>query len=262
MFNLLQYVGAHIIMPHFRKLSGADIMDKGQGELVTIADQLAEQYLSQKLSLSFPDHQIYGEESAHQNGLTPQMLSQGKWWVIDPIDGTYNFTKGRSPFAIMLAQIQNGKAIFSAIYDPVTSRFCTAFLGQGAYINGAKIVHNPAPPHDKLNAAISMMFMSHEQAKWAKRHLSPKLHYIPIPRCAGEQYPLVIIGNHDVAFFERVLPWDHIAGALFVNEAGGYVAHLDGSIYHPFTQKNGLLAATSKQVWEKAAQIFSGFPSV
>jgi fructose-1,6-bisphosphatase/inositol monophosphatase family enzyme len=77
-----------------------------------------------------------------------------------------------------------------------------------------------------------------------------------IPRCAAEQYPRIVLGVNDLAVFERTLPWDHAAGALLVNEAGGRVSRPDGSPYRIGADPGrGLLAACSPQMWEMAAKI-------
>ena len=79
-----------------------------------------------------------------------------------------------------------------------------------------------------------------------------------IPRCAAEQYPRIVLGINDVALFERTLPWDHAPGALFVEQAGGRVARLDGSAYRLGDRRTGLLAAATPALWDEAAAILFG----
>ena len=76
---------------------------------------------------------------------------------------------------------------------------------------------------------------------------------VDIPRCAAEQYPRLVLGENDVALFERTLAWDHAAGALFVNEAGGMAARPDGSAYRVDDARRGLVGAASPALWEAMA---------
>src|SRR3546814_2425557 len=80
-----------------------------------------------------------------------------------------------------------------------------------------------------------------------------------IPRCAGEQYPLLVLGENDLTVFERSLPWDHAAGAIFLNEAGGKLCRKDGSPYVVGDDRRGLLGAVSPQLWDEAARILFGY---
>jgi fructose-1,6-bisphosphatase/inositol monophosphatase family enzyme len=77
-------------------------------------------------------------------------------------------------------------------------------------------------------------------------------HYTPAdaPGCAAEQYPLVAFGDHDLAIYERTLAWDHAAGALFLAEAGGRCARQDGTPYRVDTDRKGMIAAATAQLWD------------
>ena len=85
-----------------------------------------------------------------------------------------------------------------------------------------------------------------------------KLTIAPIPRCAGDQYPQLVLGVCDIALFERALPWDHAAGALFLEEAGGVIRRIDGSTYHVGDGQTGLLGASSQAMWDDAARVLFG----
>ena len=76
-----------------------------------------------------------------------------------------------------------------------------------------------------------------------------------IPRCAGEQYPKIVLGEHDLALYERTLPWDHVPGALFLEEAGGKVARSDGRAYVFHDGSTSLLVAANERIWDEAAGI-------
>ena len=88
-----------------------------------------------------------------------------------------------------------------------------------------------------------------------KAQIAPHYRLADIPYCAAEQYPRLALGVNDVSIFERTLAWDHAAGALWLNEAGGKVARLDGSPYRVDEwERKGLIGAASPALWEDMAE--------
>ena len=84
---------------------------------------------------------------------------------------------------------------------------------------------------------------------------------VDVPWCAAEQYPRLALGVNDLSLFERTLPWDHAAGALWLNEAGGKCARLDGSSYRVDDwQRKGLLGAASPRLWDAMAERLTALP--
>jgi len=81
---------------------------------------------------------------------------------------------------------------------------------------------------------------------------------VPIPRCAAEQYPRIVLGANDVTLYERTLPWDHAAGVLFLTEAGGRVSRFDGSPYQVGDDRRGLIAAATPALWEQTLGLLQG----
>ncbi len=86
-----------------------------------------------------------------------------------------------------------------------------------------------------------------EERRAATQAISlPHYDLVDIPYCAAEQYPRLALGENDVSIFERTLAWDHAAGVLWLNEAGGKAARPDGSAYRvDEVGRTGLLGAAS-----------------
>ena len=102
-------------------------------------------------------------------------------------------------------------------------------------------------------AANSLIYMLPKRREAVRVAIEPAYTLVDIPRCAAEQYPRLVLGENDIAIFERTLPWDHAAGALFVNEAGGKVARPDGSPYRVDEHaRPGLIGAASERLWDEA----------
>ena len=103
-------------------------------------------------------------------------------------------------------------------------------------------------------AAISLIFMDEARREAVKAHIAPHYTLVDIPYCAAEQYPRLALETNDVSIFERTLAWDHAAGVLWLNEAGGRAARPDGSAYRVDEwDRPGLLGAASPALWEELA---------
>jgi fructose-1,6-bisphosphatase/inositol monophosphatase family enzyme len=254
---LLRDVAAEIVMPRFRALKAEDISEKSPGDLVTIADQESELRLAEGLAAILPDARIVGEEATAADPSLLDRLDDDLVWLIDPIDGTSNFAEGMSPFALMIALIEGGVRLGGWIYDPVTNRLCHALRGQGAFVDNNRIKTRETGAALPV-AALATRFMTAEKRSDVEARAAGKLSLAPIPRCAGDQYPQLVLGLADIALFERALPWDHAAGALFLEEAGGIIRRTDGGDYHVGDGRLGLLGASSQRMWDNGAKVLFG----
>jgi fructose-1,6-bisphosphatase/inositol monophosphatase family enzyme len=256
MVPVLHSVGQDILMRHFQKLSDSQVFEKGPDDLVTIADHESEAALSSALARILPKASIVGEEAAAADPNLAKQLGDPYVWIIDPIDGTTNFASGKAPFGILVALASRGETIAGWLHDPITGRICHAYKGQGAFINDQTVRARPSGSAKPI-AAISTLFVEpHNRAALIELGTT---HYqmVDIPRCAAEQYPRLVTGENDITLFERTLAWDHAAGALFLNEAGGKCARFDGSHYRVDDRRSGMIAAASPALWDQAAAIFS-----
>jgi fructose-1,6-bisphosphatase/inositol monophosphatase family enzyme len=251
---LMRDVADTIIMPRFRNLAIDEVAEKSPGDLVTIADRESEARLAAGLAALRPGARVVGEEAAASDPAQLDDLGRGTIWVIDPLDGTMNFAEGIRPFAVMVALLQDGICEAGWILDPATGRMCHASRGGGAWIDGARV--GPPARRPRPVAAIALHFLSPESRAAIERRAAGKVSLVAIPRCAGEQYARLILGENDIALFERSWPWDHLAGALMVEEVGGRVARRDGAPYRADAPATGLFAANSRAAWDHAAAAF------
>ncbi len=241
------------ILPFFQKLSAQDIEEKTPGDLVTTADRNSEIYLSEKLAALISHASIVGEEAVAADPALLDKIGDRAAWIIDPIDGTGNFAAGRAPFGILIALAEAGETVAGWLYDPLTQRMCHAHKGGGAYMDTEHITAEESGA-DLPIAAISTLFMNQAQREAVIHQSKGYYEIVDIPRCAAEQYPRLVLGTNDLSVFERTLPWDHAAGILFLNEAGGKAARWNGAPYKPTDRKTGMLGASSPVLWDKAAE--------
>ncbi|WP_379550059.1 inositol monophosphatase family protein [Qipengyuania sp. DGS5-3] len=253
---LMRRVSEQIILPRYQNLASEEIIEKAADDLVTIADREAEEALQVGLAAYDPNVVIVGEEAAHADPSVLNALS-GDCWIIDPIDGTHNFAHGHAPFGILLARASGGLCQSGWIYDCLSGRFCAAHCGAGASVNGEKFLARTTGENPPV-AAISALFLDDEERAMVHTHITPHYRLVDIPRCAAEQYPRLGLGENDISTFKRTLPWDHAAGVLWLNEAGGCAQRLDGSAYRvednsDGCKKPGLVGASSPKIWEEYA---------
>jgi fructose-1,6-bisphosphatase/inositol monophosphatase family enzyme len=245
------------ILPRFRRLAAHEIDQKsGPHDLVTDADRLAEQRLTEVLGALLPGSVVVGEEAVHADPAVYEAIQgDAPVWIIDPVDGTRQFVQGDDGFCSMVALALRGVVHGAWIYAPALDRFATAVRGQGAFLDGERLFAGPPAPGRDLVVATSHPDYTTDGQRHALRTLwSDGL----APRhcgSAGLEYLAVARGELDATGFSWEAAWDHAAGLLLVEEAGG--AHLtrDGEPFRitggnalPFTAARD--AATTRRVAE------------
>jgi len=240
------------IRPRFQHLGEGDIIEKAADDLVTIADRESELILAEALAKILPEAAIVGEEAVFADPSVADTLGGPLTWIIDPIDGTHNFAHGHPPFGVLIALAADGVGLGGWILDVPSGRFCQAAAGGGAFIDGQRIVAKTTGETPPV-AAISVMFADPARRAAIQSHIAPFYRLADIPRCAAEQYPRLVLGENDVSIFERTYSWDHAAGVLFLNEAGGKAARANGDAYRVDDNRKGLVAAASPALWDGLA---------
>lgn len=252
--QLMRNVAAHEVMPRFRVLAADEIVEKTPGEVVTTADREAELRLIDGLAALNLGARIVGEEAASRDASLLDDVGAGLVWLIDPLDGTANFAAGHGPFGMMVALVEDGEPIAGWMLDPQSGRLCHAERGKGATCDGLP-VRSRTTRGARSVAALATQFMSAARRERVHAAARRRFAQVPIPRCAAESYPRLVLGSNDVALFQRILPWDHAPGVLFLTEAGGHASHWDRTPYRVGGEGAGLLAAADARHWETAAEL-------
>lgn len=139
-----------IAMSHFETLATVPVESKGHLDLVTAADQEVERFLTERLGQAFPDDGIFGEEGAARQGTTDRI------WVVDPIDGTFNFVRGGDQWAVSIGLYENSRPTFGVIHAPVRSQTLVGGVGLPSTLNGAEMAQRSGL--DKNRAACGVGF--------------------------------------------------------------------------------------------------------
>jgi fructose-1,6-bisphosphatase/inositol monophosphatase family enzyme len=255
--ELMREAAERAIKPHYQKLAANEVEAKAADDVVTVADHEAEAILTAGLARILPEAVIVGEEAAHADPAIMDRLGDALCWIVDPLDGTNNYAAGKPPFGVIVSLAENGETIAGWILDVLTGRFCSTARGQGAFVDGTRI-HARSSGETPPIAAISLVFADPVRREALRSGIAPHYTCVDIPRCAAEQWPRLALGINDISIFERTLAWDHAAGVLFLNEAGGTAARPDGRPYRVDEHLlPGLLGAASPALWDELAERMS-----
>lgn len=218
------------IMPRFRQLAAHEVDQKsGPHDLVTVADRLAEEHLTASLTRILPGSAVVGEEAVHADpNVYGALRADAPVWIVDPVDGTRQFVNGEPGFCTLVALALRGEILASWTFAPVLEEMATAVRGQGAYVNGERILAGAPRPGDDLRVATAHPFYTSEADKRALARLDvPGIAARPCGS-AGLEYLKVARGEMDGLAFTWPSAWDHAAGLLLVAEAGGAQSTVDG----------------------------------
>lgn len=257
---IMREASERAIVPRYRTLAACDIDNKAADDVVTVADRDAEAMLTERLAALLPEAAVVGEEAVFADPSVMERLKQGLCWIVDPLDGTNNFAAGKPPFGVLVALADRGDILGGWILDCLTGRFCRAAPGDGAWIDGMRVAARTTG-EDPPVAAISTVFLDEAARAKVCTHIAPHYRLVDIPRCAAEQYPRLVLGTNDISVFNRTLPWDHAAGVLFLNEAGGKAARPDGSAYRVDEyERHDLIGSSSPALWDQFAELVANMP--
>ncbi|MER7164773.1 inositol monophosphatase family protein [Micromonospora sp. NPDC000207] len=257
---LLRETAAEVVVPLFRRLDASEITEKAPGELVTVADQRAEEMISAGLRRLRPGSVVVGEEAfAADPTLLRHLHDTGDVWVVDPVDGTGNFAAGRRPFALMVALLTDGEPVASWVLDPLADDLAVAGAGGGTRLNGRLVEPSTQPVSlDRLRGPAMTRFLPPSTRARVEAGTAGLGELLPGQHCAGREYLDLLTGDQQFVIFWRTLAWDHAPGVLLVREAGGVARRFDGADYHPAQSDNGLLVATSEHVWSVVHEALLG----
>lgn len=261
--NMVRRAARAEIMPRFRRLSDGDIRTKsGVDDLVTDADTKAEAMITRALQIAFPSALVIGEEAVDaQPDLLDGIAEAQLAFLIDPVDGTWNFAHGLPLFGVIIAATRFGKPVFGLIYDPVADDWAIADEEMTPQLQrpfGAARALKTATskPLDQLSGDLSLnMFPKDKQAQLAATF--PEFARINSLRCSAHKYRMLAQGHIDFCLSSKLHPWDHAAGALIAARAGAHVEMLDGGEYSATRQTGHLLIAPDKPTWSKLKKTFS-----
>lgn len=212
---------------------------KGVIDIVTEMDRKAEDLIIKTIKKEFPEHGILTEESNEQKS------SSEYRWIIDPLDGTTNYSHGHPVFCVSIALEKEGEIILGVVYDPVLNELFTAEKDKDAFMNNKKIKVSKIRELTKSLLATGFPYDVRTSRQNNLDHFSNFAVRAQAIRRAGSaalDMCYVACGRFDGFWEMKLKPWDTAAAMLIIREAGGMVTDFNGG---PFSMYSGETLASN-----------------
>lgn len=237
-----------MVLPHYGL---ADVVQKksvAASDVVTELDRKVEKFLKEKLAEVYPEIEFVGEEYGGNRDAK-------KFWLVDPIDGTGHYVRGLPFCTTMLALIEDGNVIFSAIYDFVSDNMYWAEKGKGAFKNDTRIQVSERGVEDSYMCYETMMQKEKNQKKFIE--LEDKFHLVKTIS-AGWEFAMIACGKLEgrISFDPWGKDYDFAPGTLLVSEAGGVVVNINSSNYD---YRNANNIACNQRVFAEISKMFRDY---
>jgi myo-inositol-1(or 4)-monophosphatase len=231
-----------------------DVRFKGAIDMVTEADQAAEELIAARIRERYPTHDLLGEEGSR--GATADSPFR---WVVDPLDGTTNFAHGLPHFAVSIALEHRGAAIVGVVFDPMRDELFLAARGLGATRNDMPIHVSAAGQLIQSLLVTGFSYNFERRARQADlwRDFLVRVQAIRQTGSAALNLAYIAAGRLDGYWERGIAPWDVAAGALLVSEAGGTVTDLRGGSFH---SDEGELVASNGAIHADLLEIIAAHP--
>ena len=230
-----------------------DVRSKAAFDLVTEVDVNIERYLTEAILSAFPGDKIHAEELSSSQAIT------GRTWVIDPIDGTWNFANSIPIYGIQCCLFADGEAKMAVIWLPCQDEMYTAIAGQGCFLNGERVFVNKNVTADK--ALISIGDYTHKSDRLAALqyhavgYLYPRAGRLRMYGAASVDFAFLLAGRLAATVFTTRNLWDIAPGILMSREAGAIVMGLDGLPYD--FSKEGVMIAVNEEIAQLMRDAFN-----
>jgi fructose-1,6-bisphosphatase/inositol monophosphatase family enzyme len=253
--DIIRQVAADEILPRWRNLAADDIETKSQsGDLVTVADHAAEAALTRRLRDLLPGSLVVGEEAVAADARRLELFREpGPVWVVDPIDGTRNFTQGGTTFDVMVGLVVGGRPVAGWIYAPAEDTLFLGEVGSGAERTTAAGTAPIAAPkglslRDSEGILMASGFRSRGLTDPAR--VTDRFRGFVRPTCAGHNYGRLLGGASQFLVNFSTHPWDHLPGLAIAHAAGFRAARHDRAPFDPLDRLGGILVAADGETWD------------
>jgi len=237
-----------IIRPHFR--TRLEIVDKADESPVTVADRGAEAAMRELIEAAYPDHGIFGEEYGIVRADADFV------WVLDPIDGTKSFVSGLPVFGTLIALAEHGKPVLGVIDQPIMSERWIAATGHATKLNGSG-----AHTSDCTEISAATMYTTHPSMMDTDLKLSrfnDIAAAVKLSRFGGDcyAYGLLASGHIDLVVEAQLQPYDYMALAAVIEQAGGVITDWHGNALD--MDRDGTIVAAATPDLHRAALAILG----
>jgi len=224
----------HLVVDLLRKGMALDVHEhKHDGSYALVADKKTEEFILQYLKKHMPcEYAVLSEESGGKPG-------DGLTIVVDPIDGTYNYSRNLPDFAISIGAVIDGKSVGGAVFAPHYNELYTAWQGEGAQCNGKTLHFDPQYPKQLIDVDGPSHFFTSTLLSQIQNNFSWKKG---MSQVMAQMH--VVRGRLDGCLLVHPYPWDVAAGIAIMQEAGVIVIDDTGGV--PTMDSRFILAGNSK----------------
>ena len=225
----------------FGEIENLQVSSKGPGDFVTSADKKTEKILIDELQKAHPDYGIITEETGIINASNTKNR-----WVIDPIDGTFNFMNGIPQFAISIGYEEDNEIKCGVVFNPIMNEMFCAEKGNGAYLNNTRIrVSNKKKIKDALIVTGGPKGESKIKDKIFSEYINVSNNVSNVRKfgSAALDVAYVACGRFDGYWQRELNYWDIAAGIIILKEAGGFVDFFEEDKNKPL--KKNIIASNS-----------------
>lgn len=238
------------LLRRFKKYKREDSKLKSFHEIVTSADLAAEKILLQEIKSHFPSHKILSEEAGSISGPSSYL------WIVDPLDGTTNFSLHNPLWAVSLGLAYRGEIVLAVVYAPFLNELYLAEKGRGAYLNGRRLKVSEFKAGRALHAFCHGT-KDRDMKRAVKYYSKQKLKGFDCRQLGSASIELAFTaaGRIESIAIPGAHSWDVSAGVLLVREAGGIVSDFKGRKWNLKSQD---ILASNKVVHKEILSTLKG----
>ena len=219
--------GAAVLLKYWEELGKEDAQVKARNDWVSRADRESEAAIIASITAERPADAFLGEES----GRSGVARSNGRTWIIDPLDGTSNYLQHFPVWSVSIALRERDEIVAGVVYEPLRDLFFVAEKGSGAWKGGMRMSVSDQPAVEGSFLATGFPFRAQEFVSVYCRIFEDVIRIAKGVRRAGSaalDLAYTAAGVFDGFFELHLAPWDVAAGSLLVREAGGVVSDFSG----------------------------------
>ncbi len=232
-----------------------EIQEKAPKDLVTDVDLLCEEFMINEIRERYPNDAILSEERGGE------ISSTGRTWLLDPLDGTANFSRANPIFCACVSVVEGDEVKHAAVAAPRLGDVYHARLGGGAFRNSKGETHplqvgdTDKLEHAFVGADVTFLSAGKHHRKEGILEVFRSCWQLRSLGSAGVRGAWLAAGYLDVSIGTRNTAWDYAPTALLVSEAGGRVTDLAGDRW--FFDSDGLLAANNEALHEEVLKLIA-----
>jgi myo-inositol-1(or 4)-monophosphatase len=229
----------------FQVKAKVEYAKKSATDIVTDGDLLSNKIITDAIKEKYPEHAILSEEGDHN-------LEEEYTWIIDPIDGTFNYSKGAPLFCVIIGLVYKKEMLMAAVYAPALNELYFAEKGKGAYLNDQKI-HCSNITDISLGFGNAFTLMGPKRLDLLSKFTEEsKKHdfWLGSVGALGVSLAWVADGKRDWIVSQGGRIWDYAAPSLILTEAGAKISDMNGEPWVLKDDVNNILAASTNELHE------------